>query len=154
MAESKVSPRVERLKRRTKTCCCRYCGGELHVRQLFFQTDASSRVELYCDSCEKIEYGVEKEIYAAAEAYVDSTGFNAFPEASEGERRRQMNISRVVNGSSWVMRWLGLTDDAGFVVPVEPGGSSLESTTTVDDGNLMRLLEEAEAWAESVGVRL
>ncbi len=63
MAKEK-SLRVDRLKQRAKYCCCRYCGSELHVRQIVFHTQAMARIELYCDQCQKIEYGVEKEAYA------------------------------------------------------------------------------------------
>lgn len=149
-----ISPRIERLKHRSKSCCCRYCGGDLNVRQLFFQTDASSRIELYCDSCEKIEYGVEKELYLAAEAYVDATGFNAFPDAVEGERRRQMNIAKASGIASWMLRWLGLTDEEGFTVPVSTSGMNLDAMTTVDDDALEALLKEAEAWANASGLAL
>ena len=69
------SPRVERLKVRAKHCCCKYCGSELHVRQIIFQTQADARIELYCDQCQKIEYGVEKEVYASAKAFVQARPF-------------------------------------------------------------------------------
>ena len=72
---SEKSLRVERLKKRAKYCCCRYCGSELHVRQIVFHTQAMARIELYCDQCQKIEYGVEKEAYASARAFVEATQF-------------------------------------------------------------------------------
>ena len=53
MAKEK-SLRVDRLKQRAKYCCCRYCGSELHVRQIVFHTQAMARIELYCDQCQKI----------------------------------------------------------------------------------------------------
>ena len=113
------SMRVERLKQRAKYCCCRYCGSELHVRQIVFQTQAAARIELYCDQCKKIEYGVEKEAYASAKAFVEATQFNHFPDMEDNEQRRQMNIAKVSNITSWQLRYLGLTNETGFTEPVQ-----------------------------------
>ncbi|MDO4281479.1 MAG: hypothetical protein Q4C56_07605 [Peptococcaceae bacterium] len=143
------SPRVERLKERAKHCCCRYCGGELAVRQIIFYTQAEARVELYCDSCEKIEYGVEKSLYASAKALVESMDFNYFPDLAEGEERKQMNIAKVCALTSWQMRYLGLLSDDGFKVPIEITEYGMDECTTIADGDLDELLEEVEQWETS-----
>jgi hypothetical protein len=85
--QKEKSLRVERLKQRAKYCCCRYCGGELNVRQIVFHTYAEARIELYCDQCQKIEYGVEKESYMSAKAFVEATEFNFFPDMEDNEQR-------------------------------------------------------------------
>lgn len=138
--------RVERLKKRAKHCCCRYCGGDLHVRQLLFSSQREPRIELYCDQCKKVEFGVEKEAYAAAKAMVEATDFNHFPDLVEGEERKQMNIAKVANITSWQMRYLGLTDETGFVVPVKLNEYSMEQCSAVDEDELEKLLEEASLW--------
>ena len=40
--QKEKSLRVERLKQRAKYCCCRYCGGEMNVRQIVFHTYAEA----------------------------------------------------------------------------------------------------------------
>lgn len=140
------SLRVERLKQRAKTCCCRYCGGELNVRQIIFHTQSMARIELYCDQCQKIEYGVEKEIYTSAKAFVEATKFNHYPDLEDNEHRLQMNISKVCNLTSWQLRFLGLTKETGFVVPVQLNESGMEQCTTIDEDSLEQLLEEANQW--------
>ena len=142
------SMRVERLKQRAKYCCCRYCGSELHVRQIVFQTQAAARIELYCDQCKKIEYGVEKEAYASAKAFVEATQFNHFPDMEDNEQRKQMNIAKVSNITSWQLRYLGLTNETGFTVPVQLNEYSMEQATTLREDNLEQLLEEASQWMD------
>lgn len=140
------SPRVERLKARAKHCCCKYCGGELHVRQIIFQTQADARIELYCDQCQKIEYGVEKEVYASAKAFVQATQFNYFEDMDDSERRLQMNIAKVCTMTSWQLKFLGLLKDEGFTVPVHVNEYESDQCTTIDDSDLEALLEEAVQW--------
>ena len=144
--QKEKSLRVERLKKRTKYCCCRYCGGELNVRQIVFHTYAEARIELYCDQCQKIEYGVEKESYMSAKAFVEATQFNYFPDMEDNEQRLQMNIAKVANMTSWQMRYLGLTNEGGFTVPVHVNEYGMEQCTTVEEDRLEQLLEEADQW--------
>lgn len=140
------SPRVERLKERVKQCCCKYCGGQLQVRQIIFQTQVDARVELYCDQCQKIEYGVEKEIYASSKAFVLATQFNYFEDVDDSEQRLQMNIAKVCSMTSWQLKFLGLLKDDGFTVPVHVNEYESDQCTTIEDSDLERLLEEAVQW--------
>jgi len=140
------SPRVERLKKRAKHCCCRYCGGELQVRQLVYHAQISARIELYCEQCQKMEYGVEREAYVAAKAFVEQTGFNHYPDMEDNEQRKQMNIAKVSNMTGWQMRYLGLTDESGFRVPIQMNEYGMEQCTTVEEDKLEELLKEADQW--------
>lgn len=142
------SPRIERLKARTKHCCCKYCGGELRVRQIIFQTQADARIELYCDQCQKIEYGVEKEIYASARAFVQATQFDYFEDVDDCEQRLQMNIAKVCTLTSWQLKFLGLLQDDGFTVLVHANEYESDQCMTINDSDLQRLLEEAVQWRE------
>ncbi len=146
MMPNEKSLRVERLKRRAKYCCCRYCGGELHVRQLVFHSQAAARIELYCDQCQKIEYGVEKEAYASARAFVEATQFNFFSDLEDNEQRLQMNVAKVCSITSWQLRYLGLADESGLKVPVHISESGTEQCTIVEDDRLEQLLKEADQW--------
>ncbi|MED9781305.1 MAG: hypothetical protein UGE23_07915 [Peptococcaceae bacterium] len=140
------SLRVERLKERAKHCCCRYCGGALHVRQIVFYTQADARIELYCDQCQKIEYGVEKEIYDGAKSLVATTAFNHFPDMEDNEQRLQINIAKVCDLTTWQLKHLGLLTDRGFNVSVHPKSFESDLCTTFDEDSLEKLLEEASQW--------
>lgn len=144
------SQRVERLKQRAKYCCCRYCGGELQVRQIVFHTQAAARIELYCDQCQKMEYGVEKEVYASAKAFVTATNFNHFSELEDNEQRFQMNVAKVCNLTSWQLRYLGLTGEDGFVVPLQIKDYGMDTCTTIDEDSLEQLLEESGLWMDQL----
>ena len=144
--ETEKNLRVERLKARAKHCCCRYCGGELSVKQIVFHGQAAARIELYCDQCQKIEYGIEKEVYQSAKAFVEATEFNHYMDLEDNEQRLQMNIAKVCNITSWQLRYLGLTDENGMTVPTQLNEYRMERCTTVDEDHLESLLEEATAW--------
>lgn len=147
------SMRVERLKSRAKHCCCRYCGGELHVRQIIFHTQAAARVELYCDQCQKIEYGVEKEIYESAKACVLANNFNHFPDLDDNEQRLQMNIAKLSGLLNWQLKYLGLIGEDGFKIPVQISEFGMDQCTTIDDSELDSLLEEASQWQKQSSVQ-
>lgn len=140
------SQRIEHLKERAKRCCCRYCGGELHVRQIIFHTQADARVELYCDRCKKIEYGIEREIYEGARAFVQSTHFNHFPDMENNAQRLQMNVAKVCQLTNWQLRYLGFLSDEGFSAPLQVREYEEEQCTTIAESALSKLLEEAGQW--------
>ena len=62
----KENERLEELKIRTKNCCCRYCGGDLKLRRILYGNVKEGRVEIFCNHCDRIEYGVNREIYHVA----------------------------------------------------------------------------------------
>ena len=68
------SERIKELKIRTKTCRCRYCGNKLNLRRILYGDVNSGRVEIFCDECDRIEYGVTAEIYSIAKYFVDELG--------------------------------------------------------------------------------
>ena len=139
-------PRVEHLKERAKRCCCSYCGGELAVRRILYQTTAESRIELYCDSCEKIEYGVPRALYDSAKAAVERMGFNYYPETQEGARRNQMNIAKLSTLTAWQLRYLGLEEDERLDKAVQGAAQGMDAVTVVAEADLDELLKEVETW--------
>jgi hypothetical protein len=120
------------------------------VRQIVFHTQAMARIELYCEQCQKIEYGVEKEAYASAKAFVEATQFNHFPDMEDNEQRLQMNVAKVCNITSWQLRYLGLTNETGLTVPVYMNEYAMEQCTTIEEDRLEQLLEEADKWVQSL----
>lgn len=114
----KIEERMEILKGRASRCCCKFCGSSLELRRVVFSSFEEARVELFCPECNRIEYGVEPEVFRSAQYFVDTLKFNHFPELSPNEQTRKMNIAKVCDIMSWACKNLGFASDKGFVVPV------------------------------------
>ena len=106
--------RMEDLVSRSERCCCKQCGGKLEVRIVVYNKYGGSGAELYCDHCQKIEYGTEPEIYRAAKNFVDRLGFNHFVDLEENERTYMLNIAKVCEILSWGGKYWGLLEKDGF----------------------------------------
>lgn len=113
-----VEGRVEELRGRAERCCCKYCGGELKLRRIIFSDDEDARIELFCSDCDRIEYGVEPEIYNNAAHFVDYLKFDIYPDLEDNEKKRRMNIAKVCEIMSWGDKNLGILTKNGFSVPV------------------------------------
>lgn len=79
----KSEKRLNSLKRRTKRCVCKYCGGTLKLRQIAFSEYEDARVEIFCSECNRIEFGVEREIYSSAKFFVENSRFNCYPDMDQ-----------------------------------------------------------------------
>lgn len=128
--------RIETLKHRARRCCCKFCGGSLHLKQMVFNEFDQARVELYCESCEQIEYGVEPEIYRSAVNFVDHLGFNHYPDLDQNDRTRRMNIAKVCEIMAWGYKSTGLLTTEGFQVPVASEDRAQEQCLIVTEDEL------------------
>jgi len=142
MTEEEKESRIELLKDRTKHCVCKYCGGELEVKQIIFYEQREARVELFCTDCDRIEYGVEREIYDSAKYFVNEMEFNHYPDLDENEKTKQMNIAKVCDIIAWGSKSMGFLEDDGFVVPVKMNKDLLGKSIVLDEESLARLLQE------------
>ena len=131
--------RLEEIKNRSKRCVCKYCGGRLRVRMLDFGQIETANLEIFCENCDKIEYGVEPEIYHSAQYAVDILGFNAYQDRADNEQRRRLNIAKVCELLFWHDRELGILDQYGYKVPVaDPGENMLDNDgSIIIDGEKM-----------------
>lgn len=111
--------RMEDLISRSERCCCKQCGGKLEIRIVVYNKYGGSGAELYCDHCQKIEYGTEPEIYRAAKDFVDRLGFNHFVDLEENERTYMLNIAKVCEILSWGTKYWGLLGKDGFTISLE-----------------------------------
>ena len=111
--------RIETLKERKKHCCCRYCGGELELRRVIFSDYDNARVEIFCSECNRIEYGVEKEIYENAKYFVEKIDYNYFSNLADNEETKRMNVAMVCDVISYFCKNMHLIDEHGFCVPVD-----------------------------------
>ena len=117
--------RVEKLAQRANRCCCKYCGGELEVRMIVFASVKDAGVEIFCPHCNRIEYGVEPEIYQNARYFVENLGYNASPEA-EDEGSKNLNIAKVCEMLTWNDMQLGFLTDNGFVYEPKEHNKKIE----------------------------
>ena len=129
--------RLEMLRDRTKRCVCKYCGGRLRLKRIIFSDHEDARVEIYCDNCERIEYGVEQEIYQSARYFVDELKFNCYPNQDANESTRRMTIAKVCEIMAWENKNLGLLDRDGFRVPLEVNGNILGECIILTDEDLL-----------------
>ena len=141
--ENSQKSRIEELKARTKRCCCKYCGGELEVKRIIYSEYENARIEIFCKNCERVEYGVEKEIYQSAEFFVEEMAFNHYPDLDDNQRRKQMNIAKVCEIMAWENRHMGFLDTDGFTVPVKMNPDVIGNCIVLDDAALEAACQEA-----------
>ncbi len=113
------TPRVQGLRKRTKRCKCKYCGGKLRLKQIVYNTTIEPRIEIFCEECQRIEYGVEPEIYFLAKYYVDAYGCDYYPELDASAVKDRMNVGKVCEIIFWALNGLQLVNMEGFQVPYE-----------------------------------
>lgn len=111
--------RVETLKKRKKRCVCKYCGGSLAIKRIMFSDIKDARIELYCDNCERIEYGIEPEIYQSACNFVDNLEVDFYDTLDNNDSKRLMNIAKVCEIMAWGYRNVGLLNADGFTVELD-----------------------------------
>lgn len=111
--------RIETLKKRTRRCVCKYCGGPLTLRRIIFHDVEDVRVEIFCEACDRIEFGVEPEIYTSACNFVENLEFDYYEGLDQNEKKRQMNIAKVCEILAWGCKNMGLINQDGFQVPLQ-----------------------------------
>jgi len=129
--------RFEMLKKRTKRCVCKYCGGRLKLRRIIFSEFEDARVEMFCSECNRIEFGVEKEIYQSAKFFVENSKFNLYPDLDESAQTKQMTISKICEIMAWENQNLGWLNADGFTVPLEVNENFLGECITLTDEDLL-----------------
>lgn len=134
--------RVETLKRRSKRCCCKYCGGPLTLKRITFNNFEDARIEIYCDSCDRIEYGVEPEIYRSAQNFVDNLDFNFYTDMEQNARTHRMSVAKVCEIMAWGFKNTGMLDAEGFTVPLKYNDHSQEQCLIITRKELEAELEE------------
>ena len=113
------NPHIQELRSRVNRCKCSYCGSELILRRLTYGNSEEGRLDLFCPSCNRIEYGVEPEIYQIAKYYVDEIGFDYYGELDESLRKKRMNMAKVCEMMQWCCKNLGLLNQGGFTTDVQ-----------------------------------
>ena len=131
--------RVDMLKDRVKRCVCKYCGKPLTLRRLIFSEIDDARIEIYCKHCDRIEFGVEPEIYQSATYFVEEMGFNYYPELENNAYTKKMNVAKVCDIMSWGYRDLGLLEKTGFVVPLNMNRNISGEAVVLTDADIAEI---------------
>lgn len=104
----------EELRSRATHCVCKQCGGKLTNTLVIYDIYGGVGEELYCPHCEKKEFGVEKAIYDLAEYYVENFQFNYFYDMEENDVNFQLNVAKVADMMSWLLKNIALLDSDGL----------------------------------------
>lgn len=124
------------LKKRTKRCVCKYCGGKLKLKRIIFSEYEDARIEIFCSGCERIEFGVEPEIYSSAKFFVENSQFNCYPDLDQNETTKKMTIAKVCEIMAWQNQNLGLMDEDSFHVKLNLNENFLGECITLTDEDL------------------
>ena len=130
--------RLDMLKGRTNRCVCKYCGSRLRLRQIIFSELDDARIEIFCKGCDRIEFGVEPEIYQSARFFIEQTGFNYFQSMDNTDSVLQMNTAKVCELMSWVCQNLGILNDNGFTIPLDINENFIGECIVLKDADLAK----------------
>lgn len=142
--------RLEELKWRSKNCRCKYCGAPLRLRRILYGNNPEGRVEIFCTECDRIEFGIEPEIYAVAKYFVDEFNFNIFPNNDVSEKTTQMNVAKVCEIIAWAYKNMGVLGEKGFTIDIDITKSILGEDVIYRDDDLRDV--EIEVLDTGVGV--
>ena len=125
--------RLEMLRDRTKRCVCKYCGGHLRLKQITFSQYDDDRIEIFCEDCDRLEFGVEPEVYSSAQFFVEETGFNCYPDLDDSGKTKQMTIAKVSEIITWQNQHIGILTPQGYQIPIQNERFIGECTTYSED---------------------
>ena len=140
--QSEESARIIELKKRTNRCVCRFCGGALSLRKITYAAYNEAKIDIFCDHCDRIELGVEPEIYAVAAYYIDELRYDHYPDLDDSAYKRRMNIAAVCNILEWGLKNMNLVDKSGFTVPLNFNKEQLGEVTIISDRSLREMGEQ------------
>lgn len=137
-----TTPRVVELRKRAKRCRCKYCGGKLRLKQIVYNSTVEPRIEIFCENCDRIEYGVEPEIYSLAKYYVDEFGCDYYPELDDNFTKERMNVAKVCEIMFWALNGVGYLDMEGFKYPTKIDKKLVGESLVFDLEDLSELSDE------------
>lgn len=139
--------RLAMLKKRTKRCVCKYCGGKLKLRRIIFSDYEDARIEIFCNDCDRIEFGVEPAIYSSAKFFVENSKFNCYPDMDDNVMTKQMSIAKVAEIMAWENQNLGFLNGDGFIVPLKVNENFIGECITISEDDLSEDVEIEDKFA-------
>lgn len=136
--------RLDMLKKRVQRCVCKSCGQSLSLRQIDFNDFEDARIEIFCDHCDRLEFGIEPEVYASAQYYVDEYDVNLYPDMGDNAVTRKMSIANIANVMSWVLQDLGYLNKDGFTVAPNMANKVLGECIVLNDQAVEQMEKELD----------
>ena len=137
----KENKRVAMLNERVKRCVCKSCGGPLSLRMLDFNEFENTRIDIFCDNCDRLEFGIEPEIYRAALYYTEEYELNLYPDMGNTALSKKATVAKTADIMNWVLKSLGYLGKDGFIV--HPNTSRVINGECLDlTDHLLECLEE------------
>ena len=121
---------------------CIICGkviplGKPDIITVKSGDDAYTAIEeIFCTECNRIEYGVEPEIYTVAKYFVEEFNFNIFPNNDDSDKTKQMNVAKVSEIIAWAYKNMGLLSARGFTIPIDISKSILGEDVIYRDDDI------------------
>jgi len=140
--EKKESERIKKLSVRTSHCICKYCGNHLSLRKLTYAAYDEAKIDIYCETCGRMENGTEPLIYKMAAYFVDDMQFDYYPELDPSATKRRMNIAVVCDIITWGFKNAGLIDDTGFTIALDVDTNILGEATLFSKTQLSAMRKE------------
>lgn len=137
--------RLEMLKKRVQRCVCKSCGSSLSLRQIDFHDFEDARIEIFCEQCDRMEFGIEPEIYTSARYYVDEFQVNFYPDLGDNLVTKKMTIASIAEIMSWALQNMGYLTKEGFVVKPNMEGKILGECIVLNDQMLDELEKELDS---------
>ncbi len=134
--EYQSEQRLTMLKKRTKRCVCKYCGHKLYLRKIIFSDFEDARVEIFCEHCGRMEFGIEPEIYFSAKYFVEEMEFSFFPDLDDNEKTKQLNIAKACEVMAWENQNIGILNQDGFTVPITANTNIFGECVVLGDDDL------------------
>ncbi len=136
---NEMSARIQELRKRRDRCVCKYCGNSLSLRKMTYAAYDDAKIDLFCEYCNRLEQGVEPEIYKIAEYYVDEMNYDNYPELESSERKRRMNIAIVCDLLNWGYRSIGILDEEGFSIDINFKEELVSNALSISDDDLHKV---------------
>ncbi len=140
--EKEQSSRIQQLRQRAARCQCRYCGNPLTLRKITYAAYDEAKIELFCEQCNRIEIGVEPEIYKLAKYYIDEMKYDHYPNLDNSVRKRRMNTALICDILNWGFKNGGMLGKEGFCVPVRLDEDLMGEAFAISERDLQALDEE------------
>lgn len=139
--QNEQDQRLQELRSRAARCVCRYCGHPLSLRKITYAAYDEAKIEVFCEHCNRIEYGVEPELFQVAAYFVDEIKYDHYPNLDESVRKRRMNIAIICDILSWGFKNTGLLSSEGFTTALHLDEDLLGEALTISD-TALRAMEE------------
>lgn len=147
------TPRAMALRTRAQRCRCKYCGGKLRLKQIVYGSVIEPRIELFCEDCQRIEYGVEPEIYILAKYYVDAFGCDYYTELDASLVKDRMNIGKICEIMFWALNGLNIVNMEGFNVPIKMDNNYIGESIVYDLDDIEKTKREVAMTDVSIGIK-